>query len=131
MLLDVRTQEEHAAGAISGSVNVPIDSLWITSMRSEGTRRRLLRGGSNGATRPQALLPSRDRGTQSRRRLQTWSAFVRAQRGPTAQQVGEGLVDHAALVSLPVVTGRRQTITAADVAAELDQSPEPRLLNVS
>jgi NADPH-dependent 2,4-dienoyl-CoA reductase/sulfur reductase-like enzyme/rhodanese-related sulfurtransferase len=86
MLLDVRTQEEHAAGAITGSVNVPIDSLrdHLDSI-GKGPVVVYCEVGQRGHTAT-ALL--HELGTEARNLdggYQTWSAFVRAQRGPTAQ----------------------------------------------
>ena len=86
MLLDVRTQEEHAAGAITGSVNVPIDSLRDhLDAIGKGPVVVYCEVGQRGHTAT-ALL--HELGTEARNLdggYQTWSAFVRAQRGPTAQ----------------------------------------------
>jgi NADPH-dependent 2,4-dienoyl-CoA reductase/sulfur reductase-like enzyme/rhodanese-related sulfurtransferase len=86
MLLDVRTQEEHAAGAITGSVNVPIDSLRDhLDAIGKGPVVFYCEVGQRGHTAT-ALL--HELGTEARNLdggYQTWSAFVRAQRGPTAQ----------------------------------------------
>jgi NADPH-dependent 2,4-dienoyl-CoA reductase/sulfur reductase-like enzyme/rhodanese-related sulfurtransferase len=86
MLLDVRTQEEHAAGAITGSVNVPIDSLRDhLDAIGKGPVVVYCEVGQRGHTAT-ALL--RELGIEARNLdggYMTWSAFARAQRGSTAQ----------------------------------------------
>ena len=84
MLLDVRTQEEHAAGAITGSVNVPIDSLRDhLDTLGKGPVVVYCEVGQRGHTAT-ALL--HELGIKARNLdggYQTWSAFLRAQTPPT------------------------------------------------
>ncbi len=69
-VVDVRTAEEHAAGAIPGSTNVPIDSLRDhLDDAGQRTRRRLLRGGPAGPYRDCVDARARFQGPQSRRWL--------------------------------------------------------------
>jgi len=86
VLLDVRSQEEHAAGAITGSVNVPIDSLRDhLDVLGKGPVVVYCAVGQRGHTAT-ALL--RELGIEARNLdggYLTWSAFARAQRGPTDQ----------------------------------------------
>ena len=84
MLLDVRTREEHAAGAITGSVNVPIDSL-RDHLGALGERPLIVycEVGQRGHTAT-ALL--HELGINARNLdggYQTWSASLRAQTPPT------------------------------------------------
>ena len=84
MLLDVRTREEHAAGAITGSVNVPIDSLRDhLDTLGKGPVVVYCEVGQRGHTAT-ALL--HELGIKARNLdggYQTWSAFLRAQTPPT------------------------------------------------
>ncbi|MFZ2057942.1 MAG: FAD-dependent oxidoreductase [Acidimicrobiales bacterium] len=84
MLLDVRTREEHAAGAITGSVNVPIDSLRDhLDALGKGPVVVYCEVGQRGHTAT-ALL--HELGIKARNLdggYQTWSAFLRAQTPPT------------------------------------------------
>jgi NADPH-dependent 2,4-dienoyl-CoA reductase/sulfur reductase-like enzyme/rhodanese-related sulfurtransferase len=86
VLLDVRTQAEHAAGAITGSVNAPVDSLRDHIDRlGKGPFLIYCEVGQRGHTAT-ALL--HEFGIEARNLdggYQTWSAFARAQGGSTAQ----------------------------------------------
>jgi NADPH-dependent 2,4-dienoyl-CoA reductase/sulfur reductase-like enzyme/rhodanese-related sulfurtransferase len=86
VLLDVRTRAEHAAGAITGSVNAPVDSLRDRlDELGKGPFLVYCEVGQRGHTAT-ALL--HELGIEARNLdggYQTWSAFARAQRGSTAQ----------------------------------------------
>jgi NADPH-dependent 2,4-dienoyl-CoA reductase/sulfur reductase-like enzyme/rhodanese-related sulfurtransferase len=86
VLLDVRTRAEHAAGAITGSVNAPVDSLRDHIDRlGKGPFLVYCEVGQRGHTAT-ALL--HEFGIEARNLdggYQTWSAFARAQGGSTAQ----------------------------------------------
>ena len=86
VLLDVRTQAEHAAGAITGSVNAPVDSLRDHIDRlGKGPFLVYCEVGQRGHTAT-ALL--HELGIEARNLdggYQTWSASARAQGGSTAQ----------------------------------------------
>jgi rhodanese-related sulfurtransferase len=88
VLLDVRTREEHAAGAITGSVNVPIDSLRDhLDAIGKGPVVVYCEVGQRGHTAT-ALL--HELGIEARNLdggYQTWSAFVRAERGPITRSI--------------------------------------------
>jgi NADPH-dependent 2,4-dienoyl-CoA reductase/sulfur reductase-like enzyme/rhodanese-related sulfurtransferase len=85
-ILDVRTEEEHAAGAISGSLNVPIDSLRDHLHElSKGPVVVYCEVGQRGHTAT-ALL--HELGIKARNLdggYMTWSAFARSQAGPTVR----------------------------------------------
>jgi NADPH-dependent 2,4-dienoyl-CoA reductase/sulfur reductase-like enzyme/rhodanese-related sulfurtransferase len=86
VLLDVRTRAEHAAGAITGSVNTPVDSL-RDHLEELGRGPFLVycEVGQRGHTAT-ALL--HELGIKARNLdggYQTWLAFARAQRGSTTQ----------------------------------------------
>ena len=87
-LVDVRTREEHAAGAIAGSVNVPIDSLRDhLDAIGKGPVVVYCEVGQRGHTAT-ALL--HELGIKARNLdggYQTWSAFVRAERGPITRPI--------------------------------------------
>jgi rhodanese-related sulfurtransferase len=79
-IVDVRTHAEHAAGAIAGSVNVPIDSLrdHIDAFRARPVL-VYCEVGQRGHT---ATMLLHELGIQARNLdggYQTWSAWVRAQ----------------------------------------------------
>ena len=84
VLLDVRTRAEHAAGAITGSVNAPVDSLRDhLDELGKGPFLVYCEVGQRGHTAT-ALL--HELGIEARNLdggYQTWSAFARAQAGPT------------------------------------------------
>ena len=86
VLLDVRTRAEHAAGAIIGSVNAPVDSLrdHLDGL-GKGPFLVFCEVGQRGHTAT-ALL--QELGIEARNLdggYQTWLAFARAQRGSTAK----------------------------------------------
>ncbi len=87
-LLDVRSRDEHAAGAIAGSVNVPIDSLRDhLDAIGKGPVVVYCEVGQRGHTAT-ALL--HELGIKARNLdggYQTWSAFVRAERGPITRPI--------------------------------------------
>jgi rhodanese-related sulfurtransferase len=86
VLLDVRTRAEHAAGAITGSVNAPVDSLRDhLDELGKGPFLVYCEVGQRGHTAT-ALL--HELGIEARNLdggYQTWSASARAQGGSTAQ----------------------------------------------
>jgi NADPH-dependent 2,4-dienoyl-CoA reductase/sulfur reductase-like enzyme/rhodanese-related sulfurtransferase len=86
VLLDVRTRTEYAAGAITGSVNAPVDSLrdQLDGL-GKGPFIVYCEVGQRGHTAT-ALL--HELGIEARNLdggYQTWLAFARAERGSTAQ----------------------------------------------
>ena len=85
-LLDVRTRAEHLAGAITGSANVPVDSLRDDlDVLGKGPFIVYCEVGQRGHTAT-ALL--HELGIEARNLdggYQTWSAFVRARRRPTTR----------------------------------------------
>ncbi len=86
VLLDVRTRAEHGAGAITGSVNAPVDSLRDhLDELGKGPFLVYCEVGQRGHTAT-ALL--RELGIEARNLdggYMTWSAYARAQRGSTSQ----------------------------------------------
>jgi NADPH-dependent 2,4-dienoyl-CoA reductase/sulfur reductase-like enzyme/rhodanese-related sulfurtransferase len=84
-LVDVRTQSEHDAGAIPGSISVPLDSLRDhLDTLGKGPAVVYCEVGQRGHTAT-ALL--HELGFQARNLdggYQTWSAFIRTNRTPTA-----------------------------------------------
>ncbi len=85
-LLDVRTREEHEAGAITGSVNMPIDSLRDhLDVLGKGPFLVYCEVGQRGHTAT-ALL--QELGFEARNLdggYKTWSAFARSEMPPTVQ----------------------------------------------
>jgi rhodanese-related sulfurtransferase len=87
-IVDVRTAEEHAAGAIEGSINVPIDSI-RDHLDDLGDRPLVVycEVGQRGHTAT-ALL--QELGFEARNLdggYQTWSASMRAQAKATAVRI--------------------------------------------
>ncbi len=84
--LDARVENEHAAGAIPGSINLPIDSLHdqLDSAPSR-TLRRQLRGRPTRPHRDSPDARTRDPGTQPRRRIPDLESNVAGRGEATAE----------------------------------------------